>query len=179
MSSTRPAPWRRASVEPTYRSTTQISRPHATTARNNRHVVATFIFAYPFRVPDSVRAGTQNRGKVLPTGSAPTLQPDANTEKGDQRGKRNDDQEHSPPQTSAAHVDTFGTNTVGEEKIEAALNNRDLFSFKPADFIRHLDLLRPIYRKSTNYGHFGREEDTDALTWEKTEHVDELKSACQ
>jgi len=83
------------------------------------------------------------------------------------------------PHPVSVHVDTFGTNTVGEEKIEAALNNRDLFSFKPADFIRHLDLLRPIYRKSTNYGHFGREEDTDALTWEKTEHVDELKSACQ
>jgi len=78
----------------------------------------------------------------------------------------------------SVHVDTFGTNQVDEKKIEQAVQDKDIFSFKPADFIRDLDLLRPIYRKTTNYGHFGREDETDALTWEKTDKVDDLKSAC-
>jgi S-adenosylmethionine synthetase len=55
---------------------------------------------------------------------------------------------------------------------------KEIFSFKPADFIRELNLLRPIYRKTTNYGHFGREDDTDSLTWEKTDKAEALKSAC-
>ena len=73
------------------------------------------------------------------------------------------------------HVDTFGTNHVDENKITAAV--KEVFSFKPADIISQLNLLRPIYRKTTNYGHFGREDDTDSLTWEKTDKVDALKSA--
>ena len=73
------------------------------------------------------------------------------------------------------HVNTFGTNHVDEAKITAAVN--EVFSFKPADIISQLNLLRPIYRKTTNYGHFGREDDTDSLTWEKTDKVDALKSA--
>jgi S-adenosylmethionine synthetase len=55
---------------------------------------------------------------------------------------------------------------------------KEIFSFKPADFISELNLLRPIYRKTTNYGHFGREDDLDALTWEKTDKVEALKGAC-
>ena len=80
------------------------------------------------------------------------------------------------PQPISVHVDTFGTNTVDNAKIEKAI--KEIFSFKPADFIRDLNLLRPIYRKTTNYGHFGREDDTDSLTWEKTDKAAALKSAC-
>ena len=80
------------------------------------------------------------------------------------------------PQPVSVHVDTFGTNTVDNAKIEKAI--KEIFSFKPADFIRDLNLLRPIYRKTTNYGHFGREDDTDSLTWEKTDKAAALKSAC-
>jgi S-adenosylmethionine synthetase len=80
------------------------------------------------------------------------------------------------PEPVSLTVDTFGTNTVDEAKIEAAVN--EVFSFKPADIISQLNLLRPIYRKTTNYGHFGREAESDALTWEKTDKVEDLKSAC-
>ncbi len=80
------------------------------------------------------------------------------------------------PQPVSVHVDTFGTNHVDNAKIVKAI--KELFSFKPADFIRELNLLRPIYRKTTNYGHFGREDDTDSLTWEKTDKAEALKSAC-
>jgi S-adenosylmethionine synthetase len=80
------------------------------------------------------------------------------------------------PQPVSVHVDTFGTNQVDDAKIIKAI--KEIFSFKPADFIRDLNLLRPIYRKTTNYGHFGREDDTDSLTWEKTDKADALRSAC-
>jgi len=79
------------------------------------------------------------------------------------------------PLPVSVHVNTFDTNHIDEAKIIAAVN--EVFSFKPADIISQLNLLRPIYRKTTNYGHFGREDDTDALTWEKTDKVDALKSA--
>lgn len=81
------------------------------------------------------------------------------------------------PEPVSLSVDTFGTNTVDEAKIEAAVNQ--VFKFKPAEIIEQLNLLRPIYRKTTNYGHFGREAESDALTWEKTDKVDELKAACE
>lgn len=80
------------------------------------------------------------------------------------------------PDPVSVHVDTFGTNHVDEAKIVSAV--KEIFSFKPAEFIRDLNLLRPIYRMTTNYGHFGREDDLDSLTWEKTDKVDDLKSAC-
>ncbi len=79
------------------------------------------------------------------------------------------------PDPVSLRVDTFGTNTVDEAKIEAAV--KEVFSFKAGDIVSQLNLLRPIFSKSTNYGHFGREEDTDALTWEKTDKVDALKNA--
>jgi S-adenosylmethionine synthetase len=63
---------------------------------------------------------------------------------------------------------------VDEEAIERAVLNT--FSFKPADIIRQLDLLRPIYSKTTNYGHFGKIDDPD-ITWEGTEKAAELKKA--
>jgi S-adenosylmethionine synthetase len=70
-------------------------------------------------------------------------------------------------------VDTFGTNTVPEEKIEKAVSK--VFDLRPAAIIRDLDLRRPIYRLTSNYGHFGRE--LPEFTWEKTDKVDALKAA--
>ena len=79
------------------------------------------------------------------------------------------------PDPVSVRVDTFGTNHVDEAKIEAAVN--EVFSFKAGDIVSQLNLLRPIYRKTTNYGHFGREDDLDSLTWEKTDKAEALKSA--
>ena len=79
------------------------------------------------------------------------------------------------PDPVSLTVDTFGTNSVDEQKINEAVS--EVFSFKPADIISQLNLLRPIYKKTTNYGHFGREADLDSLTWEKTNRVEDLKSA--
>ena len=77
------------------------------------------------------------------------------------------------PLPVSVHIDTFDTGHVSDEKIlEAVLK---VFSFKPADIVKQLKLLRPIYSKSTNYGHFGK-EDAD-LTWEKTNKVAALKKA--
>src|SRR5229473_1944993 len=73
------------------------------------------------------------------------------------------------------HVDTFGTHDADEEAIERAV--REVFNFKPAVIVKQLTLLRPIYRKTTNYGHFGRIDDLDALTWEKTDKADALREA--
>ena len=77
------------------------------------------------------------------------------------------------PDPISISVDTFGTATVDEAKIEQAV--RQVFNFKPAAIIKQLELLRPIYSKTTNYGHFGREDDLDALRWERTDKADALK----
>jgi S-adenosylmethionine synthetase len=77
------------------------------------------------------------------------------------------------PDPVSVHVDTFGTATVDEDKITRAINRT--FSFQPADIIEQLDLRRPIYAKTTNYGHFGK-DDPD-LTWEKIDKVAALKKA--
>jgi S-adenosylmethionine synthetase len=77
------------------------------------------------------------------------------------------------PDPVSISIDTFGTATVDERKIEEAI--RQIFNFKPAAIIRQLDLLRPIYRQTTNYGHFGREDNLDALTWERTDKVEALR----
>jgi S-adenosylmethionine synthetase len=77
------------------------------------------------------------------------------------------------PLPVSVHVDTFGTGTVADKKILAAILK--VFSFKPADIVKQLKLLRPIYSKSTNYGHFGK-DDKD-LTWERTDMVAALKKA--
>jgi S-adenosylmethionine synthetase len=69
-------------------------------------------------------------------------------------------------------VDTHGTSTIEESKIEACV--RELFDLSPAGIIKELDLLRPIYRKTAAYGHFGRED--EGFTWEMTKRVDEIKS---
>jgi S-adenosylmethionine synthetase len=70
-------------------------------------------------------------------------------------------------------VNTFGTSSVAETKIEEAV--KQVFNFKPAAIIQQLDLLRPIYSKTTNYGHFGREDDLNALTWERTDKAEALR----
>ncbi len=77
------------------------------------------------------------------------------------------------PQPLSIHIDTFGTGIVSDEKILAAV--KKTFSFKPADIVKQLNLLRPIYSKSTNYGHFGK-DDAD-LTWESTSKAEALKKA--
>lgn len=77
------------------------------------------------------------------------------------------------PKPLSVHIDTFGTHTVDEEAIERAVLRT--FSFKPADIIEQLDLLRPIYSKTTNYGHFGKIDDPD-ITWEKTDKADALRA---
>jgi S-adenosylmethionine synthetase len=79
------------------------------------------------------------------------------------------------PDPVSLSVDTFGTATVDELKIEQAI--REIFNFKPAAIIQQLDLLRPIYGKTTNYGHFGREDDLEALRWERTDRAEALKAA--
>lgn len=74
-------------------------------------------------------------------------------------------------------VDTFGTNTVSEAKIEKAVLKT--FSFKPADIVKQLNLLRPIYGKSNNYGHFGRRGQPNDIPWEKTDKAAILAKLCQ
>jgi S-adenosylmethionine synthetase len=80
------------------------------------------------------------------------------------------------PEPLSVHIDTFGTNTVDEDKIERAV--RSTFSFKPAAIIKQLDLLRPIYLKTTNYGHFGKIDDSD-ITWENTDKAADLRRAAK
>lgn len=77
------------------------------------------------------------------------------------------------PQPLSIAIETFGTSKIPEEKIEKAI--RKVFSFKPADIIAQLDLLRPIYKKTTNYGHFTKSD----LPWEKTDKAGELKKAAE
>ena len=68
-------------------------------------------------------------------------------------------------------MDTFGSHAIPERKIIAAIN--EVFSFKPADIVAQLDLLRPIYRSTTNYGHFGKA----GLAWEEIDKVEALRKA--
>ncbi len=70
-------------------------------------------------------------------------------------------------------IDTFGTGKVDEDKLLKVIT--ELFDFRPGAIIKKLDLLRPIYRKTAAYGHFGRNE--PEFTWEKLDMVDELKKA--
>ena len=69
-------------------------------------------------------------------------------------------------------IDTHGTSQIEESRIEACV--KELFDLTPAGIIKELDLLRPIYKKTASYGHFGREE--PEFTWEKTNRIDEIKS---
>jgi S-adenosylmethionine synthetase len=79
------------------------------------------------------------------------------------------------PEPVSVCINTFGTAIDGitDTQIEKAV--RKVFSFKPANIVKQLNLLRPIYRKTTNYGHFGK-NDPD-ITWERADKVKELKRA--
>jgi S-adenosylmethionine synthetase len=72
------------------------------------------------------------------------------------------------------YVDTFGTGTVPDERIARGVEQ--VFDCRPAAIVRALDLLRPIYRKTAAYGHFGRSE--KEFTWERTDRCEALRSAC-
>ena len=71
------------------------------------------------------------------------------------------------------YVETFGTATVPEDRLTAAI--RQVFDLRPAAIIRDLDLLRPVYRRTAAYGHFGRE--LPEFTWERTDRVADLLAA--
>jgi S-adenosylmethionine synthetase len=75
------------------------------------------------------------------------------------------------PDPVSVLVDTFGTSTVPEQRIAAAV--RSVFELDPAGIIRTLDLKKPIYRRTASYGHFGR----DGFSWERTNKVEALKKA--
>jgi S-adenosylmethionine synthetase len=77
------------------------------------------------------------------------------------------------PDPVSVHIETFGTATAPEAKITRAINR--VFNFQPAAIIEQLNLRRPIYSKTTNYGHFGK-NDKD-LTWEATNKVAALLKA--
>ena len=71
--------------------------------------------------------------------------------------------------------DTFGTGTVGDDRLETAV--RKVFDLRPTAIIRDLDLRKPIYRKLAAYGHMGRED--LGVTWEKTDRTEALKAAAE
>jgi len=70
-------------------------------------------------------------------------------------------------------INTFGTSKVDEEKLLKVIT--EMFDFRPGAIIKKLNLLRPIYKKTAVYGHFGRNDDD--FTWEKLDSVEELKKA--
>ena len=71
------------------------------------------------------------------------------------------------------NVKTFGTGRIAEERLVEVV--AEVFDLRPKAIIRQLDLLRPIYRKTASYGHFGRE--LAEFTWERTDRVDDLRAA--
>jgi S-adenosylmethionine synthetase len=77
------------------------------------------------------------------------------------------------PDPVSVCINTFGTGVVSDEELERVVG--EVFSFKPAAIIKQLNLLRPIYLKTTNYGHFGK-NDPD-ITWEKTDKAEALRKA--
>jgi S-adenosylmethionine synthetase len=77
------------------------------------------------------------------------------------------------PDPVSVCINTFGTGQVSDEELERAVC--EVFSFKPAAIIKQLNLLRPIYSRTTNYGHFGKND--PEITWEKTDKTDALRKA--
>ena len=72
---------------------------------------------------------------------------------------------------TSININTFGTGKVSDEKLIAAV--KQVFDFRPGKIIQNLDLLRPIYRATASYGHFGRTE----FPWERLDKIDALKQA--
>ena len=77
------------------------------------------------------------------------------------------------PDPVSVCINSFGTGVVSDEELERIVG--EVFSFKPAAIIKQLNLLRPIYSKTTNYGHFGKND--PEITWEKTDKVAALRKA--
>ena len=73
----------------------------------------------------------------------------------------------------SVHVDTYGTGTVDDRRLEAMV--REIFPLDPKGIIEHLQLRRPVFRQTAAYGHFGRSG--EGFTWEDLDHVDALKAA--
>ncbi len=73
----------------------------------------------------------------------------------------------------SVHVESFGTGKVSDRRLEALI--REHFPLTPKGIIDHLELRRPIFRQTAAYGHFGRTG--DGFSWEKLDHVDELRAA--
>jgi S-adenosylmethionine synthetase len=79
------------------------------------------------------------------------------------------------PNPVSVLVDTFGTGQVGDDRLAKAVQK--VFGLKPAEIVEQLNLKRPIYQATSSYGHFGRMENLDAFTWERTDKVAALKKA--
>ena len=82
------------------------------------------------------------------------------------------------PDPVSVLVDTFGTGTVDDAVLAKAV--RKVFGLKPAEIIKQLNLLRPIYSKTNQYGHFGRkagDKDFELFAWEQTDKVADLLKA--
>ena len=79
------------------------------------------------------------------------------------------------PDPVSVHIDTMGTGNISDAAILNAVCK--VFDFKPAAIIQTLKLLRPIYSHTTNYGHFGKTTDLNAITWERTDKVAALRKA--
>jgi S-adenosylmethionine synthetase len=76
-------------------------------------------------------------------------------------------------QPTSISIETFGTGKVSEQRLVELV--RELFDLRPFGILKMLDLVRPIYRPSSVYGHFGREE--ESFTWERTDKADALRAA--
>jgi len=76
------------------------------------------------------------------------------------------------PDPVSIMIDSFGTAKISEDKIKELI--RSNFGLRPKQMIKDLDLLRPIYKKTAAFGHFGRTE--DSFTWEKTDKAETLRS---
>jgi S-adenosylmethionine synthetase len=74
---------------------------------------------------------------------------------------------------TSINIETFGTGRIPEDRIAALV--REHFDLRPYSIVKMLDLIRPIYRKTAAYGHFGREQ--PEFTWERTDRAEELRSA--
>jgi len=72
-------------------------------------------------------------------------------------------------------VNSFGTGNVPDRRIEKAAKR--VFGLKPAQIVKELDLLRPIYEATSSYGHFGRTKNLDSFTWERVDKADALLAA--
>jgi S-adenosylmethionine synthetase len=73
----------------------------------------------------------------------------------------------------AVYVNTFGTGAISDDRLRRIVTK--LFDFTPRGMIERLDLLRPIYKETARFGHFGRA--LPGFTWERTDRVDDLRKA--